>query len=205
MAYVTRATLKSWARIPGSDTVDDVEIDAVLDAVTAQIRRYCGRDFSAASGTPAARVYAADSNWEILVDDFKNVTGFVLKTDAGGDGTYETTWSSTDYQAEPLNSKVAGETSPLYRIRAVGNYTFPVSREALVQVTADWGWAAVPDAVEQATLIQSSRILMRRDTPQGVLGLDGLGATVRLSGALDIDVQAMLAPYRRADVVIGLA
>ena len=84
---------------------------------------------------------------------------------------------------------------PYRRLRAVGSYRFPVSAEHRVQVTAQWGWAAVPTAIEQACLVQASKVYHFRHTPQGLVGLED-GSAARESG-LDARARVALEPYRR--------
>lgn len=125
----------------------------------------------------------------------------MVKTDDNGDGTFETTWDATgspaDYQAEPL---VRVNGYPYTRIVAIDDKAFPVStRRALVQVTAQWGWAAVPIDVEQACLILAAKFFQRRQTSTGVIGFDAMGATVRITRR-DPDVTDLIDPFRRFDI-----
>jgi hypothetical protein len=74
---------------------------------------------------------------------------------------------------------------------------FPVEVEqALVKVTAVFGWPAVPIAITQATIIQASRIYKRLESPLGVAGFGDLGA-ISVTRDLDPDVAQLVAPYRR--------
>ena len=126
-------------------------------------------------GSVSARVFAAEDPVTLKVDDFSTSTGLIVKTDTVGNGTFDRTWTSADYQLEPLNGVVEGiEGWPYWRIRAIDDEAFPVdpTGRARVQVTAKWGWAAVPDAVFQACLIQSLANFKRKDAPFGVIGFD---------------------------------
>jgi hypothetical protein len=107
----------------------------------------------------------------------------------------------TDYQLEPLNGNLDGLTWSYDKIRAVGDYLFPnvnanYGSQALVQVTAIFGWPSVPEPVTQATIIQASRLFKRYDSPLGVAGFGDMGA-IRVSRALDPDVGQLVEPYRR--------
>jgi hypothetical protein len=85
---------------------------------------------------------------------------------------------------------------PYTGIRAVNDYTWPVvDQQALCRITAVWGWAAVPTAIKQATIIQSSRLFKRLDSPLGVLGMGDLGQ-IRVSRYLDPDVEQLAMPFR---------
>jgi hypothetical protein len=117
------------------------------------------------------------------------------------DAVFDTTWSTTDYQLEPLNGVLDGQAWPFTRIRAVGDYLWPISGgEALVKLTAVFGWPAVPIAIKQACIIQASRIFKRLDSPLGVAGFGDLGV-MRVSSSLDPDVQQLVAAYRRMRII----
>ena len=198
--YATRNQIKAALRIGTADNLDDDLIDNCAEAASRLIDGYCNRQFWAvASATP--RVFQANTEFVCDVDDFYTTTGFILKTSSFADGNFETTWETTDYQLEPLNGILDGLTWSYDKIRAVGNYLFPTvnanyGEQALVQVTAKWGWAAIPDPVTQACIIQASRIFKRYDSPLGVAGFGDLGA-IRVSRFLDPDMAQLVEPYRR--------
>ena len=198
--YATRNQVKAALRIGTADTADDVLIDNCVGAASRLIDGYCNRQFWAvASATP--RVFQANNEFVCDVDDFYTTDSFVLMTSSFADGVFDTTWATTDYQLEPLNGVLDGLTWSYDKIRAVGNYLFPTvnanyGEQALVQVTAKWGWATVPDPITQACIIQASRIFKRYDSPLGVAGFGDLGA-IRVSRFLDPDMAQLVEPYRR--------
>ena len=124
-----------------------------------------------------------------------------MRTSGATDGTFDVTWSPTDWQLEPLNGRLDGLVWAYDKIRAVGDYLFPTvnanyGSQALVQLTAVFGWPSVPEPVTQATIIQASRIFKRYDSPLGVAGFGDLGA-IRVSRFLDPDMAQLVEPYRR--------
>jgi len=191
--YTSTATLKSYLAI--SDTVDDAELNQAIDAASRAIDGFCLRRFYA-DGTTSARTYYPINARVVHVDDISTSTGLVLQTDTGDTGTFDTTISSDDYQLEPLNGADGGlEGLPYSRIRAVESNTFPTTgRRARVQVTADWGWAAIPETVETACLILATEVFKLKDAPFGVAGFGDYGA-VRVRD--NPKVASLLAPYRR--------
>ena len=194
--YITAADLRSFLRI--EDTDDDDEMGLVVTAVSSWVTAYCRRDFNQATDVTARTYYAKGQCLE--VDDISTATGLIVKSDLGDDGTYETTWASTDYQLEPLNGVYNGLTGwPYTRIRFVETThivpTRATSYRPAFEVTAKWGWAAVPESVKRAALIQSARVLKRRDSAEGILGNPEFGV-VRVGTLLDPDVQDLLDPYR---------
>ena len=197
--YATRNQVKAALRIGTADTIDDDLIDNCVGAASRLIDGYCNRRFWQ-TGTAEARVYQAEDSFYCSIDDIAG-TALTLKTSTQADGTFDLTWSRSDYQLEPLNGNLDGLTWSYDKIRAVGDYLFPTvnanyGEQALVQVTAIFGWPAVPEPITQATIIQASRIFKRYDSPLGVAGFGDLGA-IRVSRFLDPDMAQLVEPYRR--------
>ena len=197
--YATRNQVKAALRIGTADTLDDDLIDNCVGAASRLIDGYCNRRFWQ-SGTAEARVFQAEDSFYCSIDDIAG-TALTLKTSTQADGTFDLTWKVSDYQLEPLNGNLDGLTWSYDKIRAVGDYLFPTvnanyGEQALVQVTAIFGWPAVPEPVTQATIIQASRIFKRYDSPLGVAGFGDLGA-IRVSRYLDPDMAQLVEPYRR--------
>ena len=197
--YATRNQVKAALRIGTADTLDDDLIDNCVGAASRLIDGYCNRRFWQ-SGTAEARVFQAEDSFYCSIDDIAG-TALTLKSSTQADGTFDLTWSRSDYQLEPLNGNLDGLTWSYDKIRAVGDYLFPTvnanyGEQALVQVTAIFGWPSVPEPVTQATIIQASRIFKRYDSPLGVVGFGDLGQ-IRVSRYLDPDMAQLVEPYRR--------
>jgi hypothetical protein len=197
--YATRNQVKAALRIGTADTLDDDLIDNCVGAASRLIDGYCNRRFWQ-TGTAEARVFQAEDSFYCSIDDIAG-TALTLKTSTQADGTFDLTWSRSDYQLEPLNGNLDGLTWSYDKIRAVGDYLFPTvnanyGEQALVQVTAIFGWPSVPEPVTQATIIQASRIFKRYDSPLGVVGFGDLGQ-IRVSRYLDPDMAQLVEPYRR--------
>jgi hypothetical protein len=190
--YATLTQVKSAMRI--TDNIDDTLIEMAIESASRAIDGFAMRSFYS-SGT-ATRYYAADDSNVVQTDDISG-TAITLQTSSAGDGVFDTTWKVTDYQLEPNNGYTDGLSVPYTRIRAVEDYLYPVEADqALVKVTAVFGWPAVPIAITQACVIQSSRLFKRLDSPLGVAGFGDMGA-VRVSRYLDPDVEQLIAPYRK--------
>lgn len=188
--YATLADVKAGLRI--SDNIDDGNLEKAIESASRLIDGYTGRNFYNA-GT-VTRLYVPSDLIVADLDDFISISS--IKTSSNGDGTFDTTWSATDYQLEPLNGLVDGLSFPNYRVRAVGNYLFPTAGdEATLQVIGVAGWSAVPITVNQATIIQAMRIFKRLDSPLGIT-FGELGA-MRVSTRLDPDVAQLVEPLRR--------
>lgn len=190
--YASLAEVKAAARI--SDTVDDALLEIAIESASRAIDGHTHRNFYVAGTAATARVFAASNSDFVWVDDFASTTGFVLATSDNLDAVFSTTWTASDYQLEPLNGVSEGVSWPYTRIRSTGNKGFPYgSHLAGVQVTARWGWTAVPTAIKQACIILAGRQFKRYDSPLGVAGFGDLGA-MRVS-RVDPDVATLIEPY----------
>lgn len=193
--YTTLQEVKDILRI--TDAVEDTLIERCIESASRHIERYCERTFTAGSAT---RVYAPNDSYITEIDDLISVTS--IKTSSSADGVFDTTWTSSDYQLEPLNGIAGGVYTPYTHIRAVGDYLFPVVSfpnpygEATVQVEGLFGWGtAVPTDVRQACNLLAIREFKRYDSPLGVAGFGEIGV-VRVSRT-DPDIESLLAPFRK--------
>jgi hypothetical protein len=190
--YASLQETKSALRI--TDSVDDSLLEMAIESASRLIDGYAGRQFFS-SGT-ATRYFTADDDFVCEIDDISS-SNITLVTAMDADAVFDTTWATTDYQLEPLNGVLDGQAWPYTRIRAVGDYLWPISGgEALVKLTAVFGWPSIPIAIKQATIIHASRIFKRLDSPLGVAGFGDLGV-MRVSSSLDPDVAQLVAAYRR--------
>jgi len=190
--YATLAEVKASLAI--TDTSDDALLEIAITATSRMIDDYTGRFFYAngTSGSPVTRYYTANDPWTLAVDDFTQITE--IATDDSFNQTYETVWSTSDYMVEPINNPARGW--PYTRILAIGAYVYPYYLPQAIRIKGVWGWSAIPAEVNQACLIQSSRLFIRKQSPFGIAGTPELG-TVRLSSRLDPDVEALLRPIKR--------
>lgn len=190
MAYITLSTLKAMLRI--SDNVDDAALQVNIDTAQATVDAICRRSFTADTAATARTFHP--SSWGVVrTDDISTTSGLIIKVDADDDGVFEET--VTSYSLEPVNA--IAKSQPINRIIAVDTY-WPMGKRPSVQVTAKWGWPAIPEEVKTATAILAGRLFKRADSLLGVAGFGDLGAiTLR---AVDPDVQRLLAPYVRPAV-----
>ena len=187
--YATLAQVKASLRI--TDTVDDDLLELAIESASREIDAVCERNFFSTAGT---RIYTPRDSYVVEIDDVVSVTS--VKSSGAADGIFDTTWTTTDYQLEPLNGIAGGIAVPYSFIRAVGDFTWPVSgKEATVQVVGTFGFASVPTAIKQATILLASRIFKRNDSPLGVAGFGDIGV-IRV-GRVDPDVEAMIHAYKK--------
>lgn len=171
--YATPAQVKSYTGI--SDANSDSRIADVLAGVSREIDGHTHRRFYA-DLTATARRFTVENVCAVELHDFWTTTGLVVEADYGGDGTFETTYTTADYELYPTDGIVDGETGwPYNEIRAV-NQSFPCQRlRPGLRVTAKWGWAAVPPSVHEACLILAAETLKLPDSVFGTGGYSEFG------------------------------
>lgn len=213
-AYADAASYR--AAMSKTDSADDGDILLDLEAVSRYIDRQMGRmpsglprhftrDAAVTTRVFEPTVYGrvdpeAENPWlytkgtrDLWVDDIAVSAGLVLKVDEDRDGSFadETALAATDYQLWPLNADKGAEKQPWTRIRLPEWSTRSGwQRGAQVEVTAVFGFPAIPSAISRAT-IQLTAIL-RLESPR---------ATGRIPEGIDDEVE-MSDPAKR--IVAGL-
>lgn len=194
--YITSTQLKAYLRI--SDALDDAQIALAVTAASRAVDNATNRQFGLVAA-PEARYYTAEYDKDerryiIEIDDLMVVTGASVVADVAGEGNYDV--SITSYDLRPANAVSKGKPYTQLWVRTAGVIQ-PIGLTDGVEVTAQWGWTAVPDTVEQATLLQASRFFSRREAPFGIAGSPDSGSEMRLLARVDPDVQLMLQSYYR--------
>lgn len=199
-AYATVAQLREHLADSGS-ALTTALLERALNATSRAIDKHCGRRFWI-DGAVIARQYRPSDGYSVFVDDIATRTGVIIKTDTTGDGTYATTWDAADFDLEPRNADVVatgstGDAYSFWQITAIDDKTFPLSdRRATLQVTAKFGWSAVPVDVEEACIIKAAALFKRKDSIHGIAGADVFGP-VRISRRGDPDVVELLQGFVR--------
>lgn len=192
--YTTLLTVKTALGIPVDERDDDFYLEATIESVSRMIDDHTGRRFYASTET---RYYAPLSSDEIFVDDLLTVT--TLKTDDNADGTFETTWATSDYHLLPFNAVTNGRPYTRIETSGYGNYSFPVGTKKAVQITGSFGYcttANLPKPVAEVCKLQSIRLFKRKDAPFGVIAGGDMQQSMSIPD-LDPDVKMLLSPYVR--------
>lgn len=140
-AYANRDDFKTWLQGIGTGTTTHNAVyDAIIQAVSKQIDRYCQREFHPYTAT---KYFTADrSAYLRLDDDLLSITTLkTTDTEQSGARTYGNTWSSTtDYDLEPYNAPDEETPYTLIRARGTGTYTFPAGLSKAVEIAGTWGY-----------------------------------------------------------------
>lgn len=205
----TLADVKAALKI--TDTTDDTRLSLAITAASRSIEGECQRRFYQ-DAVVSDRKFVSNDPWLVEVDDISTATGLVVKSDYAGDGSFSTTWEPQDYQLEPINGIMQGESGwPTTKIRAIRSLYFPVwggiaypkpYTQALVKITARWGWAQVPSPVRQAAIIQSISVFRSTDVPFGATPFAETGI-VRLKQALHPTALLLINRYRGDRILVA--
>lgn len=174
--YVPLPEMKHYMGIDTTNINEDTKLGWALASTTAGINLICGRQFNKAGAVTQRRYHTKSCDWA-TVADFHTETGLVIATDDDGDGVFETVWSPSDYELEPLDGIVDDQPGwPWWKIHAVGSRRFPSrNRRASLRVATDWGWATVPEPVKTACRIVAEETWKLKDAPFGVAGFEEFG------------------------------
>jgi hypothetical protein len=203
--YCTLNDLKPELRITVGDIEDDTRLEVAIAAASRQIDGYCDRRFWQ-DATVAVREFYADNSRSCFVDDISTTTGLIVKVDDDDDGTFETTLTiGTNYILRPLNAADMVPVWPYNELALVdsnGAVSFPVhgSGRPGVQVTARFGWPAIPDDVKKACMIQAAMLFKSADAVFGVTEFAASGAVLRVRNAMHPIAAALLEPYTKARI-----
>ncbi len=203
--YAQVAELRSHLRI--EDNTEDDNLREVLHAACRKIDNYCGWQFYPDTATDT-RTYETDhAKILTLPDPISTTVGLVVASDSNGDGTFDLTWTlNTHYELQPLNNRKGGISGYPYHVlhsRQNGGQSWPGvgSGEARVEITATFGWAAIPDTVHFAALLQAAKWHERRESRDGLVAFEA-GGGGRVPFGLDSDVRNLLQQYRSPKALI---
>ena len=188
-AYITTAELDAYQRV--ADTADDIEGDLACEAASRAVDTYCGRQFGQVTSAEA-RIYTAQWNprrcrWEVPIDDLQDVTGLTVTVPTG---------TVDVFAFAPTNAVKEGMAYTRLVVDPTAAF-LPTGVADEVTITAKWGWTAIPKPVKQASKLQASRFMARRDSPYGVAGSPDQGNELRLLARVDPDVGVSVYRYKR--------
>ena len=203
MAVTTFATTAQVNARLGSGATDDATIIAlILDGVTAQIARYCGRVIGGTNLMLRQSTYTeyltglGGNVLKLALYPVESITSVTVASDLDfTNGTLLTVNDNYRHRAENgLLFRVSENwerDEGCIKVIYVGGYVDPDSEATGVQI-------ALPDDIVEACIQQSIHLYKRRND-YGVTGMrfDDGSITDIASGGLIKSVQDIVAPYRR--------
>ena len=195
--YVTLDEFKMAGELKGLAFMDYDATRSIASASRA-IDEYCGRRFWKDADATQVRYYTPLDSRCVSIDDAVSVG--TVQVDWDGDGTFETTLTTSDYTLDPLNAAADGKPYEEIRIRP---WTLCLPYwNGCVKVTGQFGWSAVPDQVKTATMLLSEKLVKRvREAPFGVVGVGADSLPVRVIRT-DPEMATLLDPLVRGQGVM---
>jgi hypothetical protein len=186
--YASLAEMRDWLRIREvADTDDDALLGLKLSAASRAVDTSAGRQFgkvdSAVSRSYEVRWSRTCAAYVVGIDDIMDLTALVLTLD----GVVLTT---DQYSLRPRNAIADGMPYTWVEISVSPG-------EGVLVGLGLWGWNAVPDEVKESTMLQASRLNIRRDSPYGIAGGADGGGELRLLARLDPDIVPLVTGLRR--------
>ena len=191
-AYATLAELKTADILNFSDTSHDAVLEREINAASRRIDEFCGRHFYQVSEIR----YFTPRNHNILdVDDIYSSTGLTVEFDTNRDAVFDLTLTSSDWNLWPYNPK---NGRPWVRLETtlINGYSFYVLPKS-VKITALWGWASIPDQINQACVMLAQRLHKRNATILGQAAASAVGVISMKIPKIDPDVEMLLLDFRK--------
>jgi hypothetical protein len=193
--YATPQMIKSRVGLSPTDTSNDYELQGSCYAASRAIETMCSRVFWRGTDTRAF-----DNEGDLFrvdlgpYNDLVSVT--TIKTDNDGDGVFETTMASSDYQLWPTNTS-GPEQRPYTAVHRLGGFWpvtyWPTTRPERIQITGMFGWPSVPWPITEAAKMLAAEFYKMKDAPFGVANVGEFGQVQLRSNPRIAD---LIAPYR---------
>lgn len=178
--YITVPELKGHIQAVDGATftnADDVNLQIAIRASCEWLEDWFDTTFYARTET---RYYSPEFSDLLYVDDLLTVT--TLRTDSTDNGTYDTTWATSDYTLEPRNAQNGRKPKPYRQIRVNRNGDYAFLRfEYSTEIAGTWGYCTidnVPGEIKQFVLLMSHRLWKRKDAIFGIAGAPQLNTQV---------------------------
>jgi len=188
--YASLTLMRDWLRIRNiEDTDDDALLRLKLSAASRAVDGTCLRQFGKVDA-PVTRSYDMRwsrtwCSWVAEIDDIMDTTDLAFTLD-------DVVLTADQYSLRPRNAIADGEPYTYALITA--NPTGP----GVLAGLGLWGWGATwPDPITEATLLQTSRLNIRRDSPYGIAGGAEGSGELRLLARLDPDIAPLVVDYVR--------
>lgn len=174
--------------------LDEPLLEKAVNAASRAVDDWTGRRFWR-DDTASARRLRPSSRFRAEIPDVSTLAGLIVETDGAQNGTWAAWTLDTDFEIEPEDADANGPAYAWWELVAIDSKGFTLARRKTLRVTARWGWSAVPDQVEEATILRAVALFRRKEAPFGVAGFGEFGA-VRITRR-DADVIELLAPFQK--------
>jgi hypothetical protein len=204
-AYATAAEYR--ARVIKADSSDDAAILADLKAAKALIDHRAGQPFGFNKDASATTrvIWPKAAGRSLIVPPIADPTGMAILVDTSLTGSFSgyTAIPDADFQLRPLDAALTSlPYTEIYIPSWASASTYLWAVDVPVQITAIFGWPAVPEAIKRACIELTA--IVRLESPRGTNRLDDFGQVLSISArARDIIDDLIRVYHPTGGVVVG--
>lgn len=191
--------LKSRMGIPDSNTTQDDDLQRAMSTGADTINRWCGRQFGRAD-TASARSFPVGRSG-IDVDDFWTLDNLSI-----GGSLYDV--DNPTYAVLPTNGIVDGVPGwPYWRLVSSSVSAWALApwpawsvfgnTTGTAVVSAQWGWASIPDGVIESNYLLGADDMKAKDAPFGVANFGDYVSRVRANPRVAEKLDPYVHPRKR--------
>ncbi len=204
--YCTTAQVQAVLGLGTSD--DTTLIENAVNAASRQIDAETGWRFWQDATVKDRLFYPDNARFLYVCDDdadgagISTTSGLIVKLDTADDRSFVSTLTiNTDFTLRPANAGARVPVWPYTDVILTGqSFWFNRSwyNRPTVQITAKWGWPAVPDDIAEACIIQSAQVYKSKDAVFGAIALGGeAGVAMRLKATMHPQAAGLVAAYSK--------
>lgn len=188
------------------DNSRDARIAQIIKGASAAVRSYTGRTFELATGTVTTRSFEYDGTGIVDIDDAVSVASVTIASGYAN----ERALTAGEYMTQPRGGPViewlvtaanawgvsiSPEMGFSYNLDTL--YHQIPQNQVYVNVTADWGWPAIPDDVQLAVLeVAGDTYSISPYTSESIAGYSRSRGPLG-SGAVSERAKDLLAEYQK--------
>lgn len=201
--------LDALDKVPGDMEAYEIDkFESAIRSASTAIRNYTDRDFTLnESGVATSRKFEYDESGYIDIDDAQSITSVMAEFDYGSTLTF----NGHQWRAMPFNGPVKDTiiiTQPLfYGMSREMGFTFNLDTfegpelPPVLEVTAVWGWPAIPEDVQQATVWTATAFAEEEKSVSSEnISSFGRSYAVRSASAIPLRARELLDQYKRIQV-----
>ena len=187
MALVQVSQLGDWLGWDNARVTNERDrLTRLTETASSSIERKCGRSFGQVTERREFDVRRLTN--EIPIGDITAATLVEHRYYINADYA---PLAASDYELVGVTGR------PARWLRRTDRYYFQAGGDAAVRVTGTWGWPQVPADIQQAVIMEASRLMMRQQSPQGNLTTAG-GMDYDMRNTYDPDILDIIDNYKIA-------
>lgn len=184
VAYVSVEVLKGSLVMPSTATANDTRLRTLAEGIAEQANRWTNRRFDPYIAT---FYFAGDGSTSMLVPDLVSISS--LKEDSNEDGTFNSSWTSTDYVLLPFNANPTSDYiqrpyTEIWVRKATGSQDVFQVGQRNYEIVGTWGYSYV-------TKDSGRKTSASWDSTATTLDINGSAAAIEIGWTIKVDNELM--------------